>query len=137
MPDFEFKTVAAPRRVKKVKGVKGRNESLAAMVEAIIHDESAGGWDYVRTDIFPIEEKPSWFSSHAEVHKGVMVFRRGVPGRRAEPVAQPVEQAASQPVVQPVTALPVAEQPGPEPVVTFETPSLSTSPEPIITPPPR
>lgn len=135
MPDFEYKTVAAPRRVKKVKGVKGRNESLAAMVEAIIHDEAAGGWDYLRTDIFPVEEKPNWFSSRGEVNKGVMVFRRAIPTRQAEPAPQPVAQPqpAPQPAPQPVMAEPVAEPVEPS----APAQSFSASPEPIITPPPR
>ncbi|MGB0505567.1 MAG: hypothetical protein ACPGGK_05170 [Pikeienuella sp.] len=129
MPDFEYKTVAAPRRIKKVKGVKGRGESLAAMIEAIIQDESAGGWDYLRTDIFPVDEKPGWFSSRAEVHKGVMVFRRGVPERQVAAV-----QSAPQPVAQPA-AQPVMSQP--EPAAPTETPSFSATPEPVIAPPSR
>lgn len=94
MSSAEYKTVPAPRRVKKIKGVKGPEATLAKMVEEIISEQASSGWDYVRTDTFPVEEKPGWFASRETILKGVMVFRRGGQPSQAAPSPQPAPQPA-------------------------------------------
>lgn len=97
MSSAEYKTVPAPRRVKKIKGVKGSEETLAKMIEDIITEQASSGWDYVRTDTFPVEEKPGWFSSRETVMKGVMVFKRGGTVAQPAPTPQPATEPAPHP----------------------------------------
>ena len=94
MSSTEYKTVPAPRRIKKIKGVKGPEATLAKMVEEIISEQASSGWDYVRTDTFPVEEKPGLFSSRETVLKGVMVFKRGGAAQLYAPTPQPTRQPA-------------------------------------------
>ena len=44
MTGYNYKTIAAPRRLKKVKGVKGQDALLAHSVEELIAVEAAQGW---------------------------------------------------------------------------------------------
>jgi hypothetical protein len=74
-----YRCVPAPRRAKKGKGHKSAVEALAAAMEAAISAEAAQGWEYLRTDILPMEAKAGLFSATAESHQAMLVFRRPAP----------------------------------------------------------
>ena len=76
---YEYKCVAAPERAKRRRGARGRTERVAAALEDVIRENAVDGWEYMRTDLVPIEEKSTWFSRAHEVHRAVLVFRRGEP----------------------------------------------------------
>lgn len=132
MSQFEYKTIAAPRRVKRIKGVKGREAQLAQAIEDIIREQARTGWEYHRADTFQTEESGGFFSKAMTVDRTIMVFRRatgaGAPVRheRVEAVAaQPHYAPAPEPapVAAPQSAPPVAapaatsaESPAPKPV---------------------
>jgi hypothetical protein len=80
-----YRCVPAPRRAKKGKGHRSAAEALAAAMEAAIAAEAAQGWEYLRTDLLPMESKAGLFSATAESHQGVMVFRRPALPAAAEP----------------------------------------------------
>ena len=42
--ELEYKTIAAPRKAPKVKGVRGADERLAYAIGEIIQGEAAEGW---------------------------------------------------------------------------------------------
>ncbi|MGB0854022.1 MAG: DUF4177 domain-containing protein [Pikeienuella sp.] len=113
MSSAEYKTVPAPRRVKKIKGVKGAEATLAKMVEEIISEQASAGWDYVRTDTFPVEEKSGLFSARETVLKGVMVFKRG----GQAPAYAPPPQAAPQPAPYSPPPAPTMHAPAPAPTM--------------------
>jgi hypothetical protein len=80
-----YRCVPAPRRAKKAKGQKHPAEALAAAMEAAITAEAAQGWEYLRTDLVPMEAKSGLFGPMQESHQGVMVFRRPAPVADVEP----------------------------------------------------
>lgn len=90
MTEYAYKCVAAPRRARKSREHRTPADSLVAAMEQAIAAEAATGWDYLRTDLVPMEAKTGWFSSVVETHQGVMVFRRAVGRPSREDVAEPV-----------------------------------------------
>lgn len=81
---YAYKCVAAPRRAKRAKGQKSPAEALAASFEAVMAEQAAAGWEYLRTDLAPMEARQGWFGRLAETHQAVMVFRRAL-GAGARP----------------------------------------------------
>ena len=73
---YAYKCVPAPRRAKKGKGQRSPAEALAAAFEAVMAEHAAAGWEYVRTDLAPMEARRGLFGGVTETHQAVMVFRR-------------------------------------------------------------
>jgi hypothetical protein len=74
---FEYKCVGAPERPKRQRGAS-RSERVAIAMQEIINVEAVDGWEYLRTDLVPVEEKAGLFSRTHEVHRAVLVFRREI-----------------------------------------------------------
>lgn len=72
---YEFKVVPAPSRGKRAKGVKGAEGRFANALEAVMNDLAADGWEFLRTETLPSEEK-SGLTSTSTTFRSVMVFRR-------------------------------------------------------------
>ncbi len=123
MKGIEYKVVPAPRRARSVRGVKGKAEQFARNLQDIITEEARGGWEYVRADLIPCEEKPGFFSRRQEIHRAMLVFRKLPPapaptvmaaapeparGPRFDPVERPARQPQPQP--QPQQAQPEPEE---------------------------
>ena len=129
MAGYQYKTVAAPRRLKKVKGVKGKDALLAHAVEELIAVEAAQGWEYLRADSFPVEDKGGMFSKPVVTERAVMIFRKAIAAQ--QPVARPQAAPAPQPI---------AQQPAPQPAAHQAPPAQPQRAEPSIAPaaePPR
>jgi hypothetical protein len=73
---FEYKCVGAPERVKRQRGVRSRSERVALAMQEIISAEAVDGWEYLRTDLVPVEEKAGFFGRMHEVQRAVLIFRR-------------------------------------------------------------
>ncbi len=73
---FEYKTVGAPERAKRRRGLRSQSDRVAAAFEEILQSEAVDGWEYQRTDLLPVIERAGWFRRGHEVHRAVMVFRR-------------------------------------------------------------
>ena len=71
MADLEYKTIAAPRRAQKVKGVRGADERYAYTIGEIIEEQAAKGWRYLQADTFHFEEKAGFFSASKNVSRTV------------------------------------------------------------------
>lgn len=78
MAEYRYKCVAAPRRAKKTRDHKTPADALAAAFEAVIAREAAQGWEYLRTDLAPMEARAGMLGGVTETHQGVMVFRRPI-----------------------------------------------------------
>lgn len=57
MPKYEYKVIPAPKRGVKAKGLKDTESRFAYALQSIMNDCGAEGWDYVRTDTLPCEER--------------------------------------------------------------------------------
>ncbi len=94
---YEYKTVGAPEKGKRKRGVRNASDRVAAAFEEILEREAVDGWEYQRTDLLPVNERNGWFSRVQETHRAVMVFRRPVEDETVVPVALPLSEAASGP----------------------------------------
>ncbi len=75
---YEFKVVPAPKRGIKGKGVKGNEGRFAHALETVMNDLGRQGWDYVRTDTLPSEEREG-LMGRTTVFQNMLVFRRALP----------------------------------------------------------
>jgi hypothetical protein len=87
MTAYDYKTVPAPRRSKRFKGVRGGAESFARTVEETLSAEAVDGWEFYRAESLPCEERKGWFGGRHEALHTVLIFRRvkDKPGFRAQP----------------------------------------------------
>lgn len=104
MTVWSYKCVAAPRKARRGKGFSSATEAFVAAFETTIAEQAAQGWEYLRTDLVPMEAKHGFFSQTTETHQGVMVFRRAggaepAPARRGEPA--PARPEAAPPPLRP------------------------------------
>lgn len=107
MSTYEYKTIAAPRRAPKTKGVKGKDALAARAVEDVLREECVGGWEYLRADSFQFEEAGGIFAGKETVTRTMLIFRRPVAATgphkssRPQPDAQPATPVAAQPAAAP------------------------------------
>jgi len=114
---FEYSVVPAPKKGQKAKGVRSAEDRFAYALQQIMNDKGAEGWEYVRTDTLPSEERQGLTGSKT-VYQNVMVFKRAI--------------TVAEPAVEPPTALLAAPTPEPEPEDDdpIEPPSFITREEP-------
>lgn len=72
---YDYKVVPAPDRGEKTKGVKGPEGRFAAAVERIMNDMAERGWEYLRTDTLPSEERAG-LTQTVTVWRNLLIFRR-------------------------------------------------------------
>jgi len=75
MPRYEYKVVPAPKKGQRARGVKGSEARFAHALETVMNQWGAEGWEYVRTDTLPCEER-SGLTSKTTVFQNMLVFRR-------------------------------------------------------------
>jgi hypothetical protein len=109
----EYKCVGAPERPKKKRGAKSRSDRVAAVMQEVIDAEAVDGWEYLRTDLVPVEEKTGWFSRAHEVHRAVLIFKRGdnVPVVPIQPRTQPMAAPQAPTYAEPDPSAPSMSQP--------------------------
>lgn len=123
---YEYKVVPAPTRGLKAKGVKTPEGRFANALEATMNELATDGWEYLRTDTLPSEQRDGLMSK-TTVYQNVMVFRRGT-GAPAEEAPAAREAADDALVLTPQTqAAPAVKAPS----VTAEP---SANPKPAPTP---
>lgn len=74
---YEYKVVPAPQRAAKAKGLKTTAERFAHTLAERINAEAAGGWQFVRTEALPCEERSRLGASRASTQV-VMIFARAL-----------------------------------------------------------
>jgi hypothetical protein len=149
MPSHEYRIVPAPRRAPRVKGARTPEERFARAVEDAINALAREGWEYVRTDTMPCEQRQGWFSGRVTVSQTLLVFRR-VAAAEAAPLlpeaAAPRRPSAMPPPEAPPVAAPAAVPPrvaaqrftpAPPPRPPANRPAAATPPLSLVEPPAR
>jgi hypothetical protein len=77
MQRFEFKVIPAPKRGEKARGIKTTEERFALALTTLMNQLGAEGWDYVRADALPCEERVG-FTGSKTTFQNVLVFRRAL-----------------------------------------------------------
>jgi len=77
MAKFEYKVVAAPRKTRSFKGVRSHEDQFAAVLAEAMNDLAGSGWEYLRAESLPCEEKTG-LTSRVESYQSVLVFRREI-----------------------------------------------------------
>ena len=75
MQRFEYKVIPAPKRGEKARGVKTTEDRFALALTHLMNDLGAEGWDYVRADALPCEERVG-LTGTKTTFQNVLVFRR-------------------------------------------------------------
>lgn len=91
MTSFEYKVIAAPRRIRKVKGVPGAADQFAHTLGEAINEQARQGWEYLRADVMMADEPRGFLRSDVTAEHTVLVFRRGLQAQahtRLEPRAE-------------------------------------------------
>lgn len=77
MQRFEYKVIPAPKRGEKARGVKTTEDRFAYALTNLMNQLGAEGWDYVRADSLPCEERVG-FTGSKTTFQNVLVFRRAI-----------------------------------------------------------
>ncbi len=72
---YEYRVVPAPGRGGKLPGVRGAEARFAAAIEKTINDLAMDGWEYLRSDTLPSEERAGLTQTQT-VWRNLLVFRR-------------------------------------------------------------
>ena len=110
MSKYEYRVVPAPTKSVRAKGVRGNEARFANTLETVMNDMAKDGWEYLRVDTLPVEQRQG-ITSKTTVFQNVLIFRRALESEA--PKAQPRRIEATQ-TTTPRPALP-APQPAPEP----------------------
>jgi hypothetical protein len=81
---YEYKVVPAPSRGEKARGARSGEERLAVAVANAINALAREGWEYLRCDMLPSEER-SGLTRRTTVYHNLLIFRRPRPEASAPP----------------------------------------------------
>jgi hypothetical protein len=121
---YEYKVVPAPARGAKARGLKTTAARFAHALEALMNELGAEGWEYVRADTLPCEERKG-LTGTTTTYQNLLVFRRAlvaaeeeapVAGLLAAPAPEPAPPAPdAPPSAAPPSAPHATEPPAPRP----------------------
>lgn len=96
MQSYEYTVLPAPNRGEKVRGARTGADRFAHALATEINRMAQAGWEYVRAETLPCEER-SGLTSRTTVYHNLLVFRRALAVAAHHPVAAaepPVLRAA-------------------------------------------
>lgn len=73
--NYEYKVVPAPRRAAKIKAAGNNEQRFALALSMLMNDMGREGWDYVRTDTLPMDERAG-LTGVKTTYLNMLVFRR-------------------------------------------------------------
>ncbi len=77
MTNYEYRVVPAPVRAEKYRGARTTAERFALTVATAMNDLGREGWEYLRADTLPCEERTGLTGRTTNYH-ALLVFRRAV-----------------------------------------------------------
>ncbi|MBN2905654.1 MAG: DUF4177 domain-containing protein [Rhodobacteraceae bacterium] len=96
MSRFEYKVVPAPTRAERHRGLKGTPERFAQTLSALLNDMAREGWDYLRADTLPCEQRQG-LTGRGTRDQNVLIFRRDRIADEVQTAAAPEGRAAPAP----------------------------------------
>ena len=100
MSTFEYKTICAPRKALKIKGIRGTDDRYAQTLTDVINAQSEDGWEYYRAESLPVDEKSGMMGKTAEKYLSLLIFRRENIETYEEPAFSPAAHTeAADPMV--------------------------------------
>ena len=97
MQRYEFKVIPAPRRGEKLRGLKTTEDRFALALTNVMNEQGRDGWDYVRADTLPVDERVGFTGTKTSFHN-MLVFRRIMEADAAQPAATPPRLITADPV---------------------------------------
>ncbi|MTH36245.1 DUF4177 domain-containing protein [Paracoccus limosus] len=137
MSSYEYNVIPAPARAEKAKGARTGIDRFAATLSDVLNDMARDGWEYVRAETLPAEER-SGLTSRSTVYHNVLIFRRAlasdvgaaprIESRPAEPPAAPrIETDLAAPSAEPA-APPAVRAPFSQPMRSTVAPAAKAAP---------
>lgn len=105
MQRYEFKVIPAPKRGEKLRGVKTTEDRFAQTLTQLMNSLGAEGWDYVRADTLPCDERAG-LTGTKTTYQNMLVFRRPL---AQSPTATLVPESGASTTAATLRALPEAE----------------------------
>lgn len=99
MQQFEYRVIPAPAKGEKDRGLKTGAERFAHALTRAMNDMARDGWEYLRADTLPAEER-SGLTSKTTVYHNLLVFRRAVAAGADPGRALPAPERAEAPPAQ-------------------------------------
>ncbi|MBK5945944.1 hypothetical protein CCR83_05620 [Rhodobacter veldkampii DSM 11550] len=84
MTAYDYKVIPAPPRAEKARGLKTAEDRHAHTLTLALNEMARDGWEYLRADVLPIEER-SGLTSRSTVYHTLLVFRRPACAAVADP----------------------------------------------------
>ena len=75
MPHYDYKVIPAPAKGEKSKGVRTPEGRFAQAVETMLNRYGESGWEYVRAELLPNQERSGLTGSTTE-WRSLLIFRR-------------------------------------------------------------
>lgn len=118
---YEYKVIAAPNRGEKTKDAKTPTDRYAVAMATELNRMAAEGWDYLRAETLPSEER-SGIAGRSTVYHNMLVFRRAAAALAEAPAAATADapqpeypvSASRARTPEPVPELPEAAAPRPD-----------------------
>ena len=111
MTQYEYKVVPAPTKGEKAKGVKQPVARFALSLEGVLNQMAEGGWEFVRAEMLPNEER-SGLSKTTKEWRNLLIFKRErVVAPRASETEALAPLVTGPPVVAPPTRPAVVPKP--------------------------
>lgn len=96
---YEYKVVPAPKKGRSGKGVRGTEAKFANELMYVMNEMGAEGWEYVRSDTLPCEERQG-LTSKTMTYQNILVFRRAQMVFAADPMQGKFEGPANAKVIE-------------------------------------
>ncbi len=90
MTSYEYAVVPAPKKGTKTRGVKTTEDRFAFAIQAIMNEYGAAGWEYLRTDTLPCEERQG-LTGRSTTYQNLLVFRKQTDSAQTAAPHVPVE----------------------------------------------
>lgn len=114
---FEYTVITAPTRGEKARHAKTPGDRYALALGLELNRMARDGWDYVRAEVLPSEER-SGLTGRSTVYHNLLVFRRPLGPAPADPALLPKPEypVAASPAraPEPVPVMPQAAAPHPD-----------------------